>query len=100
MQEIVTESEEFSLEAFVPMLRERMYARNAAARQFCVSWLGVLDAAPELPLARHLPALLDALLCMLDDPHPEIRRMSVPRPTPTTAARRLASLISHVRNRN
>lgn len=82
MQEIVTESEEFSLEAFVPMLRERMYARNAAARQFCVSWLGVLDAAPELPLARHLPALLDALLCMLDDPHPEIRRMSVPPNTP------------------
>ncbi|KAI8419692.1 hypothetical protein MSG28_008381 [Choristoneura fumiferana] len=75
VKEIVTESPSFSLEAFVPMLRERMYARNAAARQFCVAWLGVLDAAPELPLARHLPDLLDALLCMLDDPHPEIRRM-------------------------
>lgn len=75
VKEIVTESPDFSVSAFVPMLRERMYSRHAAARQFCVSWLSVLDSVPALPLRRHLPQLLDPLLVMLGDVHAEIRRM-------------------------
>ncbi|XP_063386036.1 protein VAC14 homolog isoform X1 [Cydia fagiglandana] len=75
VKEIVTESPDFSVSAFVPMLRERMYSRHAAARQFCVSWLSVLDSVPALPLRQHLPQLLDPLLVMLGDVHAEIRRM-------------------------
>lgn len=75
VKDIVTESSSFELCGFVPMLRERIYARNACARQFVVSWLGVLDAVPGLDLIAHLPLLLDGLFKMLDDANAEIRRM-------------------------
>ncbi|CAG9795444.1 unnamed protein product [Diatraea saccharalis] len=74
-QDIVTESSSFDLAAFVPMLRERIYTRNAFARQFVVSWVSVLDAVPDIELVGYLPELLDGLFKMLDDPNPEIRRM-------------------------
>ncbi|XP_028172707.1 protein VAC14 homolog isoform X2 [Ostrinia furnacalis] len=75
LKDIVTESPAFDLAAFVPMLRERIYTRNAFARQFIVSWVAVLDAVPDIDLIAHLPELLDGLFNMLDDPNPEIRRM-------------------------
>lgn len=71
----MTESPSFDLAAFVPMLRERIYTRNAFARQFVVSWVSVLDAVPDIDLIAHLPELLDGLFNMLDDPNQEIRRM-------------------------
>lgn len=74
-QDIVTESSSFELAAFVPLLRERMYTRNAFARQFLVSWVAVLDAVPDIHLLEFLPELLDGLFKMLDDPNSEIRRM-------------------------
>lgn len=74
-QDIVTESTTFEVEGFVSMLRERMYSRAAAARQFVVSWVAVLDAVPSVTLLPFLPDLLDPLFKMLDDPNPEIRRM-------------------------
>ncbi|RVE40718.1 hypothetical protein evm_014633 [Chilo suppressalis] len=75
LKDIVTESTSFDLASFVPMLRERIYTRNAFARQFVVSWVGVLDAVPDIELLTYLPDLLDGLFKMLDDPNPEIRRM-------------------------
>ncbi|KAL0820036.1 hypothetical protein ABMA28_005995 [Loxostege sticticalis] len=75
LKDIVTESPSFDLAAFVPMLRERIYTRNAFARQFVVSWVSVLDAVPDIDLIAHLPELLDGLFNMLDDPNQEIRRM-------------------------
>ena len=38
-QDIVTESASFDLKAFIPLLRERVYARDPYARQFIVSWV-------------------------------------------------------------
>lgn len=76
-QDIVTESGSFDVSAFVPLLRERLYARGACARQFAAAWVSALDALPALPLLPHLRDLLDPMLHMLDEPHPEIRRMSV-----------------------
>jgi vacuole morphology and inheritance protein 14 len=38
-QDIVTESSSFDLKAFIPLLRERVYARDPYARQFIVSWV-------------------------------------------------------------
>ncbi|XP_050682577.1 protein VAC14 homolog isoform X2 [Leptidea sinapis] len=75
VKDIVTESEQFDVAACVPLLRERLYSRGGSARQFVVSWVCALDAAPALGLRRHLPHLLDPLLTILDDPHPELRRM-------------------------
>lgn len=57
------------------MLRERIYTRNAFARQFIVSWVSVLDAVPDIDLIVYLPELLDGLFKMLDDTNSEIRRM-------------------------
>lgn len=39
LQDIVTESSSFDLVAFIPLLRERIYTKNAFARQFVVSWV-------------------------------------------------------------
>ncbi|XP_023938413.2 protein VAC14 homolog isoform X2 [Bicyclus anynana] len=75
VKDIVTESAELELAAIVPLVRERMYTRSAASRQFAVAWVSALDAAPALGLRRHLPDLLDGLFTVLDDPNPEIRRM-------------------------
>ncbi|CAH0589970.1 unnamed protein product [Chrysodeixis includens] len=75
VKDIVTESQTFDLAAFIPMLRERIYTRNAFGRQFIVSWVSVLDAVPDIDLIVHLPELLDGLFKMLDDANPEIRRM-------------------------
>nr|XP_049701355.1 protein VAC14 homolog isoform X2 [Helicoverpa armigera] len=75
VKDIVTESQTFELAAFIPMVRERIYTRNAFARQFIVSWVAVLDAVPDIDLIPHLPELLDGLFKMLDDANSEIRRM-------------------------
>ncbi|KAF9422396.1 hypothetical protein HW555_001986 [Spodoptera exigua] len=75
VKDIVTESQTFELAAFIPMLRERIYTRNAFGRQFIVSWVSVLDAVPDIDLIVHLPELLDGLFKMLDDANAEIRRM-------------------------
>ncbi|XP_046969919.1 protein VAC14 homolog [Vanessa cardui] len=75
VKDIVTESPCLELSRVVPLVRERMYTRSAAARQFAVAWVSALDAAPALGLRRHLPDLLDGLFTVLDDPNPEIRRM-------------------------
>ncbi|CAH2042762.1 unnamed protein product, partial [Iphiclides podalirius] len=75
VKDIVTESGSFEAAAFVPLLRERLYARGACARQFAAGWVSALDALPALPLLPHLRDLLDPMLHMLDEPHPEIRRM-------------------------
>lgn len=66
----------------MPLLRERLYARGACARQFAAGWVAALDALPALPLLPHLRDLLDPLLHMLDEPHPEIRRMYTAPPPP------------------
>lgn len=75
VKDIVTESQTFDLASFIPMVRERIYTRNAFARQFIVSWVAVLDAVPDIDLIVYLPELLDGLFKMLDDANPEIRRM-------------------------
>lgn len=40
MQDIVTESNQFDLVGFIPLLRERIYSNNQYARQFIISWVG------------------------------------------------------------
>lgn len=40
VQDIVTESNQFDLVGFIPLLRERIYSNNQYARQFIISWVG------------------------------------------------------------
>ncbi|KDE05818.1 hypothetical protein MVLG_03762 [Microbotryum lychnidis-dioicae p1A1 Lamole] len=63
----------FSLNRFVPLLRERIYVINPFTRTYLVSWLTVLDSVPELELVTYLPEFLDGLLKFLGDPTVDIR---------------------------
>ncbi|XP_046397230.1 protein VAC14 homolog [Ischnura elegans] len=76
MKEIVTESgTPFDLASFIPMLRERVYATNAFARQFILSWIGALCSCPSFNLLPFLPDILDGLFRILSDSTPGIRQM-------------------------
>lgn len=68
MKDIVTESNSFDVDGFVPLLREHIYTKNTFARQFVISWISVLDAVPDIDLIDYLPELLDGLFRILDDP--------------------------------
>ncbi len=59
----------FSLPRFIPLLSERIRAKNPFTRNFLVSWITVLDSIPDLELVSFLPAFLDGLLQFLSDPH-------------------------------
>lgn len=63
----------FSLPLFIPLLSERIYAQNSAARQFLVSWISVLDSIPDLELVSFLPEFLDGFLNFLSDPSQDVR---------------------------
>ncbi|KAK3603797.1 hypothetical protein CHS0354_042797 [Potamilus streckersoni] len=75
IKDIVTESSCFDLVAFIPLLRERIYTKNPFARQFVVSWIGVLDAVPDINMLVLLPEILDGLFQILGDSSQEIRKM-------------------------
>ncbi|ESW97873.1 Protein involved in regulated synthesis of PtdIns(3,5)P(2) [Ogataea parapolymorpha DL-1] len=63
----------FSLEKFIPLLKERMYATNPYTRMFLVSWLRLLDSIPGLNLISYLPSFLDALLSYLSATLEDVR---------------------------
>ncbi|ESO93069.1 hypothetical protein LOTGIDRAFT_119746 [Lottia gigantea] len=75
IKDIVTESSSFDLAAFIPLLRERIYTKNTFARQFVVSWIGVLDAVPDINMLVLLPEILDGLFQILGDSSIEIRKL-------------------------
>jgi len=49
----------FSIEEFIPLLRERMNVLNPYVRQFLVGWITVLDSVPEIDMLGFLPDFLD-----------------------------------------
>lgn len=63
----------FSVQAFVPKLRDYLRVVNPSKRQFLISWISVLDSVPEFHLVAYLPLLLDGLMTMLSDGNREIR---------------------------
>jgi vacuole morphology and inheritance protein 14 len=68
-QDIVTASPSFSVDAFVPRLRDYMRVANPYKRQFLVSWVAALESVPDLDLLAYLPELLDGLFGLLGDPN-------------------------------
>ncbi|XP_075089485.1 protein VAC14 homolog isoform X2 [Nicotiana tabacum] len=76
LEDIVTESEQFSIEEFIPLLRERMNVLNPHVRQFLVGWITVLDSVPDIDMLGFLPDFLDGLFNMLSDSSHEIRQQA------------------------
>ena len=64
------------MEAFIPLLRERLTVLNPYVRQFLVGWITVLDSVPDIDMLEFLPDFLDGLLNMLSDPNREIRQQA------------------------
>ncbi|WOO77912.1 Vacuole morphology and inheritance protein 14 [Vanrija pseudolonga] len=63
----------FSLERFIPLLNERVYAISPYTRMHLVSWLMVLNTVPDLELVTYLPDFLDGLLKFLADSNLDVR---------------------------
>ena len=63
----------FSLEKFIPLLKERIYATNTYTRLFIVSWLILLNSIPDLQLISFLPSFLDPLLSYLKSPLKDVK---------------------------
>ncbi|GBG76755.1 hypothetical protein CBR_g22971 [Chara braunii] len=76
VKDIVTESDQFSIEQFIPLLRERLSMINPYVRQFLVGWITVLDSVPEIDMLGFLPDFLDGLFNMLTDSNHEIRQQA------------------------
>ncbi|KAE9597534.1 putative vacuole morphology and inheritance protein [Lupinus albus] len=76
VKDIVTESDQFSIEEFIPLLRERMNVLNPFVRQFLVGWISVLDSVPNIDMLGFLPDFLDGLFNMLSDSSHEIRQQA------------------------
>ncbi|CAK9146249.1 unnamed protein product [Ilex paraguariensis] len=76
VKDIVTETDQFSIEEFIPLLRERMNVLNPYVRQFLVGWITVLDSVPDIDMLGFLPDFLDGLFNMLSDSSHEIRQQA------------------------
>ena len=76
MKDIVAESENFDVDGFMPLLRERVYVTNPFSRQFLVGWISALDSVPDMEMLTHLPVFFDGLFHMLADPNKEIRQQT------------------------
>ncbi|KAM7359395.1 protein VAC14 homolog [Cochliomyia hominivorax] len=76
LKDIVTESSQnFNLEAFIPLLKERIYVKNSFVRQYVISWISILNAVPEINIVIYLTDIIDGLFTMLEDNTQEIQRM-------------------------
>lgn len=62
----------FSLEKFIPLLKERIHVISPFTRTFLVSWIKLLDSIPDLELVHYLPDFLGGLIKFLSDPNKEV----------------------------
>ncbi|KAF2402501.1 ARM repeat-containing protein [Trichodelitschia bisporula] len=62
----------FSLQRFIPLLKERITVMNPFTRVFLVSWITLLDSIPDLELVAYLPEFLGGLFRFLSDSNPDV----------------------------
>jgi len=74
VKDIVTESESFHVERFLPLLQSYIRRTNPYIRQLLVGWITVLDSVPDISMIDYLPDFLDGLFNMLSDSNREIRQ--------------------------
>ncbi|KAI8852323.1 vacuolar protein 14 C-terminal Fig4p binding-domain-containing protein [Chytridium lagenaria] len=63
----------FNLQRFIPLLKERIQTLSPFTRMFLVQWIAVLDSVPDLELIAYLPDFLDGLFNYLSDPNVDVR---------------------------
>jgi vacuole morphology and inheritance protein 14 len=73
-QDIVTESETFDIESFIPLLQKHIKRTKPYIRQLLVGWISILNAVPDINMLDYLPEFLDGLFNMLSDGNREIRQ--------------------------
>ncbi|KAG9401018.1 hypothetical protein AC1031_009771 [Aphanomyces cochlioides] len=74
VKDIVTESEVFDVDMFIPLLHKHIKMTNPYIRQLLVGWITVLDSVPDIEMLDWLPEFLDGLFNMLSDGNREIRQ--------------------------
>ena len=74
IKDIVTESNNFDVALFLPMLQNYIRRTNPYIRQLLVGWITVLDGIPDVNMIDYLPDFLDGLFNMLSDSNREIRQ--------------------------
>ncbi len=62
----------FSLDRFIPLLKERIFVLNPFTRTFLVGWITLLDSIPDLELVSYLPEFLGGLFKFLSDPNRDV----------------------------
>lgn len=74
MKDIVTlNASKFRVVEFIPLLTQRMHAKNPFIRQLVLAWIHLLLKVPELDMIWFLPNYLDGLFNMLGDQSRDIR---------------------------
>eukprot|EP00940_MAST-03C_sp_MAST-3C-sp2_P002228 g2228.t1 len=76
VKEIVTESDSFNIEKFIPLLHKKLKTRNPYIRSLLVGWITVLDSVPFINMLDYLPHFLEGLFNMLSDDIREIRQQA------------------------
>jgi vacuole morphology and inheritance protein 14 len=66
IKDIVTESETFHVEQFLPLLQTYIRRTNPYIRQLLVGWITVLDSIPDISMIDYLPDFLDGLFNVSD----------------------------------
>jgi vacuole morphology and inheritance protein 14 len=62
----------FSLQRFIPLLKERITVMNPFTRVFLVTWITLLDSIPDLELVTYLPDFLGGLFKFLSDNNQDV----------------------------
>lgn len=70
IKEIVTESDSFHVEQFLPLLQNYIRRSNPYIRQLLVGWITLLDSIPDISMIDYLPDFLDGLFNVSDIPRP------------------------------
>lgn len=74
VKDIVTESETFDIESFIPLLQKHIKRTKPYIRQLLVGWITVLNTVPGINMVDYVPDFLDGLFNMLSDGNREIRQ--------------------------
>lgn len=74
IKDIVTETESFDIENFIPLLQKHIKKTKPYIRQLLVGWIMVLNAVPGINMLDYLPEFLEGMFNMLSDGNREIRQ--------------------------